>query len=288
MEQGFDRLVPTGAGKEVDIEAFVTIDGYLVEPNRPIVSKGSEGLTIDGQESVSAQLPSETGYAAVAAEDSSGPEDSSPPVGIGGYISLFRGFLKAKALQRLRNNRARLVEAKPRYEVPEREHRGSRRFSARAHDRQVHQRDQRLARLRRVTETDADLAEAEDTLNSAFERKKNTLEMLANERGDTINIIDDPDHQRLRQERDRIALQLNGVRVLRAQIAEAYPESSFLDPEDFVEARSAEGLAWEINKTFEGVLGAIDRVESGLHEDEIALEDLDAVVREVLGIPGIP
>ncbi|MDY6785854.1 MAG: polymorphic toxin type 28 domain-containing protein [Cyanobacteriota bacterium] len=261
VEGRTSQIVLTGDGRGLGIEAFVTTDGYLVEPDVSIVERGDRRTRIEGQEVTSTTFPSEGGYEAVVKQDLPDLEKEGR-INNEGRLALFLGLVKAKALERLAQNRQRIQQAKAQYETSEGG--GGNRAQGDA-----------VSRLRQVVETDEALALKEIELELEINRQRNAL------RDENDNIRVDV-AERVLEGLNRLELQRQEVKSVRKAIAQLYPASHLLEGDDVSEGVSDEKIAQRVSGKFETILGDIERVEIGVHNGDISLNDLDAVVQEAL------
>ncbi len=149
VEEGRDEITLTGAGNNINVKAFVTIDGHLVTPNTEIGTLDSRSV-LEG-EAESKTFPNMEGYQAVLEQDLPRLERNEQ-INNEGYIALFRGLVKAKALQRLADNRQRIEQLKAKYEAPEQGSGENSEEDAISHLRQVVEADAALAARREALE----------------------------------------------------------------------------------------------------------------------------------------
>ncbi|RCJ39566.1 hypothetical protein A6770_38880 [Nostoc minutum NIES-26] len=114
LEEGLDTLKISKNNVEI-IQALITTDGYTAPPTefqsneKPayIVKRDQAGKAWQ-----STTDPKESGYQTILQDLAEGRDVQ---INEQGYVALFRGLLKAKALKRLEENRQRLEEAKAQY-----------------------------------------------------------------------------------------------------------------------------------------------------------------------------
>ncbi|MBK9371638.1 MAG: DUF4157 domain-containing protein [Deltaproteobacteria bacterium] len=96
------------------LEGFITQDGVFVVPHTAVEADGAGGTqeTILVPSDGHLVAPKEADYASIVADAQAG---TLPPMDEAGAVALFKGVLKAKALERLRENRAALEAMEARY-----------------------------------------------------------------------------------------------------------------------------------------------------------------------------
>ncbi|WP_017660507.1 hypothetical protein [Baaleninema simplex] len=336
VEEGRDEITLTGAGNNINVKAFVTIDGHLVTPNTEIGTLDSRSV-LEG-EAESTTFPNMEGYQAVLEQDLPRLERNEQ-INNEGYIALFRGLVKAKALQRLADNRQRIEEAKEQYYIPSTDNPDNltvEEFSSFAEQQTTLR--QNIESLREAIERDAALEAKEEELREKIKNAETELnnareasafvseirqEELSNLGGletqnssdsnsemppqtpsplesvdgegafsdlnaesliQDFNELGEPTILAARMNLTQLDTALNAVQRERLIIGQSHPASSLFhdDREKADDLADDRSLAYEIHTRFNRILEYIDKVEVALHEDKISLEDLDAVVTEVL------
>lgn len=262
-------LEPDNSAIDGQIQAFVTQDGYIVDLEITTVEQDDAyglRLFVDaGQEQDYPEGVGHIGLASAAGYEqviNHLPElEQSGAINQQGYLALFIGLLKTKALQKLDENQALVESLHEQY----------------AGDAQPTQ----MARLRQILAKNVELAEKEEQLVVLDEDLRATTDYLTPEERER------PEVAEILQQQTEVSTQLEQIRQVRALLLKTYPEAALLNYGSTTSAREYRGDSDEqmhqiLQTRIAQVLEAIEQVRLSIHQDEMPLSEMEPVVNEAL------
>ncbi|MDX2305687.1 MAG: DUF4157 domain-containing protein, partial [Microscillaceae bacterium] len=263
--------VSTTDSEVVGVVNFVTSDGYLVPINHTIRDH-SNRLDPDAIRTSDIEI---TGYQQVLEDIRSGRN-----VGLSsaGYIALFKGMLRANALQQLRENKQKLDQEQAKYRNDQSD-------------------NAEWIRLRQIIRQDQEIKQREDRLASRYAIQNaalGRLEEVLPEWEASSNPMVMSQLETFRTMRESLVVEVAGLRTNldearqgRARLRLEYPPLSVIDVTEVSDSTPNSLIYTRIVSGFNEVRQIIDDVMIRIHEEDIPLSKLGTIVtqtKEQMGI----
>jgi hypothetical protein len=241
------------------LEGFITQDGVLLLPHTTIEPDGEGGAQLGLVVPADGHLvaPREADYDTIVEAAQAG---TLPPMDEAGAVALFKGVLKAKALERLRENRAALEAMEAQY-APGAD--GG---------------DERWERLRELMAVDNVLAEEEEALEAILAGTTVPMPILLRFALSNPGMLS-------AEELERLTTRLQGVQRVRDQLHVMVPELVALESRDV--SATQEALQADMSARISDAKAAMEDVSQRVLTEDIPLTKLGPVVRDTLTSLGI-